>query len=275
MDQDAPYILPSTETEAQRLEAQGVLYGGTDFLREFLQPRPARVLEVGCGGGFMCRHVAHALPDSAVVGIDIDASRVAWARRQHHGANCSFTRGDVRALPLEPNSFDLVFTRMCLLHQPDLSQALREMTRVVVPGGRIVAYEMVHDGVWFSPPKPAFEAVLARILGWMKAHDIEPSQGLHVPGAMKRAGLVDVTATVVPHSVMGDEPQFDAYRRNWIETLRQLDPVLVASREPGAEETDATAADASLWTAALGELQDLREDQLLVEITVLAAATRP
>ncbi len=252
------YILPSTDSEALRIEAQGVLYGGASFLDPFLATRPARVLEVGCGTGFICRQVARSLPGSAVLGVDLDPARVAYARQQDHGPGCTFAQGDVSALALPDDHFDLVYARMCLLHLPEPEQALAEMARVTRPGGQVVAYEMVHDGVWFSPPKPAFERFLAKVLQWLRGNGVEPSQGLHIPGAMMRAGLQDVRAGVIPHYALAHQPLYDAHRANWVATVRELAGVLDAE---------------DLRDAALEELEDRRADQFVTEITVLASGT--
>ena len=51
---------------------------------------------------------------------------------------------------------------------------------------------------------------------------MEPDQGLHLAPGMQRVGLVGVQAEVIPHLALGSEAAFDAYRRNWIETIAGL-----------------------------------------------------
>lgn len=257
------YVLPCSEAESERLERQAVLYGGTDFLEPFLADRPRAVLEIGCGTGIFCRHVGARLPDSAVVGVDLDAARLEFARRRNPAPNVAYEVGDFLRLPFEDGRFDLVFCRFVLAHATDPTQALREMARVTRPGGRVVAYDMVHDGIWFSPEKPAFARLLRAALDVMRERGMEPSQGLHLAPGMIRAGLRDVAVQVLPHHALASEPRFEQYRRNWAETVTGLAEILGARFDPGLVE------------AARAELERRGADELLLEISVLAHGRRP
>jgi SAM-dependent methyltransferase len=146
---------------------------------------------------------------------------------------------------------------------PDPTQALREMARVARPGGRVVAYDMVHDGIWFSPPKPAFARLLRAALDVMRERGMEPSQGLHLASGMIRAGLRDVAVQVIPHHALAAEPRFEQYRRNWVETMTGLAEILGAHFDPGLVE------------AARVELERKGADEFLLELTVLAQGRKP
>ncbi|HEY3352048.1 MAG TPA: class I SAM-dependent methyltransferase [Polyangia bacterium] len=252
------YVLPSSASEAARLEQQAALYGGTDFLRPFLAVRPREVLEVGCGTGCFCRHVGAQLPGRQVTGLDLDAGRIAYARARSATPNVRFEEGDLLHLPFDADRFDLVFCRFVLVHLADPTAALREMARVARPGGVVLAYDMVHDGIWFSPPKPAFARLLRAALDVMRERGMEPSQGLHLAPGMIRAGLAEVGVEVIPHHALAAEPRFEAYRRNWLDTVTGLAEILGAH------------FDAGLVEEARAELEQRGADELLVELTVLA-----
>jgi SAM-dependent methyltransferase len=256
------YVLPSSQHESERLERQAGLYGGVEFLEPFLDAGPREVLEVGCGTGFFARHVATRLPGSRVTGLDMDAARLAYARSRSTTANLSFERGDLLAMPFDDDRFDLVYCRFVLVHATDPTRALREMSRVTRRGGRVVAYDMVHDGIWFSPEKPAFAQLLRATLGVLRERGAEPNQGLHLAPAMIRAGLADVGVRVVPHHALASEPLFEAYRLNWLDTVSGLAEIVGAR------------FDADLVDAARRELSRTSPDDFLVELTVLASGTR-
>lgn len=256
------YVLPSSAAEAERLERQADLYGGLAFLEPFLGEAPARVLDVGCGTGAFTRRVAALLPDSQVTGLDQDAARLAFARRQGGRPNLDYAEGDLAALPFEDGRFDLAFCRFVLVHVADPGGALREMARVTRPGGRVVAYDMVHDGVWFSPPRPAFARLLGAALAVMRERGMEPSQGLHLASGMTRAGLADVGARVIPHLALAGEPRFERYRQNWLETVSGLAEILGAHFDPGLVE------------AARAELDRVDAGDTIIEITVVAHGRR-
>jgi len=252
------YVLPSSDTESDRLERQAGLYGGVRFLEPSLAASPRRVLDVGCGTGYFTRHVAGQLRKSTVVGLDQDGGRLALARSLAQSPNVRFERGDIYAMPFDDGSFDLVFTRFALVHATDPTQAFAEMARVTRAGGVVLAYDMVHDGIWFSPEKPAFSRLLHAALDVMRSRGMEPNQGLHLGPGMIRAGLADVEVEVIPHYALASEPSFEVIRKNWVDTVAGLSQSLASHFDEGLVEE------------ALSELDRRGRDELVLEITVLA-----
>jgi ubiquinone/menaquinone biosynthesis C-methylase UbiE len=112
------------------------------YFREVPFPDGARVAEVGCGSGAVCRALA-ALPGiAAVVGVDPSPLFVAKAREL--GAdlpNLSFVEGDARALPLDGDSSDVVVFHTTLCHVPGPQTALAEAWRVLRAGGWLVVFD--------------------------------------------------------------------------------------------------------------------------------------
>ena len=256
------YVLPSSETEAERLERQAELYGGLELLRPFLADSPRAILDVGCGTGHFTSRVAAELAGSHVTGVDMDTGRIAFARARSGMRNADFSQGDLLALPFADGSFDLVFCRFVLVHVTDPTRALHEMARVARPGGRVVAYDMVHDGIWFSPEKPAFAQLLRDALAVMRERGMEPSQGLHLGPGMVRAGLEEVRVQVIPHCALAPDPLLERYRDNWLATVAGLSQILAARFDPALVER------------ARAELEHRTPDELLLELTVLAHGTK-
>jgi SAM-dependent methyltransferase len=106
------------------------LVGG--FLREVgrlaAASRPRRVLEVGCGEGYVLRHLADWMPGVRFDGLELDAASLGRARARCPEA--SLLRGDACALPFGDGTFDLVVCLEVLEHLPDPERALREVRRV-------------------------------------------------------------------------------------------------------------------------------------------------
>jgi ubiquinone/menaquinone biosynthesis C-methylase UbiE len=252
------YVHPSTDAESERLEKQARLYGGAGFLDPFLADNPASILEVGCGTGYFVRHAAEQVPGARVVGLDMDESRIAFARSRSDAPNAKFQPGDLTSLPFADDSFDLVFCRFVLVHYSDPLQAIAEMSRVTRPGGRVAAYEMIHDAIWFSPPKPAFTRLLKRTIDVLREQGAEPDQGLHLPTAMKRAGLEEVQVQVIPNYAMSPDPLYESHRENWQATVTGLSETLGPKYEEGLAEQ------------AQKDLATRSDHDFLVEITVLS-----
>ncbi|HVF19952.1 MAG TPA: methyltransferase domain-containing protein [Mycobacteriales bacterium] len=117
--------------------------------------RRERILDAGCGTGFLAAGLRRARPDLRVVGSDLSQGMLAKARAA--GA-WPLIQADATALPVRDDAVDLVVARGVLHHLPDVTAALAEWRRVLRPGGAVVL---------LSEPTPAVErhgAVLARAL---------------------------------------------------------------------------------------------------------------
>jgi len=101
-----------------------------------------RLLDVGCGPGYFARMLAEATgPDGSVAGVDAAPEMVEYAtRKARHLANCSFQPGAAQSLPFADGSFDVVTSSLVMHHVPqeERGRAVREMLRVLRPGGTLV-----------------------------------------------------------------------------------------------------------------------------------------
>jgi ubiquinone/menaquinone biosynthesis C-methylase UbiE len=106
-------------------------------------PAPAeRVLDVACGTGLIAFEAARAVgAEGRVLGIDLSGQMVDAARQraaEHALPNAGFARMDAESLALPDASFDLALCALGLMYVPDPGRALREMRRILRPGGRMV-----------------------------------------------------------------------------------------------------------------------------------------
>jgi ubiquinone/menaquinone biosynthesis C-methylase UbiE len=106
-------------------------------------PHGARVLDVGCGGGHVTRILAQRFSGCQVTGMDLSPAQVQRARERYGGTlpNLSFRQGDALGLPLEDRCVDLVTCVASIKHWPDRLAGLREIHRVLVPGGTVCILE--------------------------------------------------------------------------------------------------------------------------------------
>jgi len=105
-----------------------------------------QVLDAGCGGGGMTQLLAEAVgPDGRVVGLDANPMLLEFGRATVAGTDLAerikFQEGDVLHLPFEDNSFDLVWCSRVIHGLTDQLAGVRELSRVVRPGGRVVIRE--------------------------------------------------------------------------------------------------------------------------------------
>lgn len=135
----------------------GIFARWAPVLLEYAAPRPSeRVLDVACGTGIVARNVAPLVgSQGTVVGLDINPDMLAVARTlpEPAGASIEWQQGDALSLP--GGEFDLVLCQQGLQFLPDRAAAVREMRRVLVPGGRVVL------SVWQGLQRhPLYEALI-------------------------------------------------------------------------------------------------------------------
>lgn len=117
--------------------------------------RPFDLLDVGCGTGTFAAMVAGAGLPARIVGLDYAASMCRLASQKAHTAQATdrvrFLNGDAEHLPFADGSFDVITCSNSFHHYPHQDQAVKEMYRVLRPGGRLVILDGFRDNVigWF------------------------------------------------------------------------------------------------------------------------------
>ena len=126
-----------------------------------------RVLDVAAGTGDLTRAFAREVgPDGLVVLTDINAEMLAAGRDRllDEGRIVPAVRCDAERLPFPERSFDLVSVGFGLRNMTHKEQALREMRRVLRPGGRLLVLEF--SKVW-QPLAPLYDAYSMRVMPWL------------------------------------------------------------------------------------------------------------
>jgi ubiquinone/menaquinone biosynthesis C-methylase UbiE len=102
-------------------------------------PTRSRVLDVGCGNGFIAHHLS-AMLNATAIGIDLDAGAE---------ATIDYRQFDGKQFPVADRSVDAVLLCYVLHHAQDLSILMKELRRVLSFGGRAVVYEDI-PAVWWD-----------------------------------------------------------------------------------------------------------------------------
>jgi len=108
------------------------------------------LLDVGCGGGQNAERVLAEIDSCRLTGIDLSADQIGRARKrlERFPGRVTLKTGDALALPLDSESFDVVYSIASLKHWSDRSQGLAECVRVLKRGGMLAVAEADKDAGW-------------------------------------------------------------------------------------------------------------------------------
>jgi SAM-dependent methyltransferase len=109
-------------------------------------PDAKRVLEIGCGNGFVIHALRQALPMAVIAGSELHSAGLETARSRHKDA-VEFFQMDARHSGIL-NTFDLIGAFDVLEHIPEDTVALREIAQMLVPGGVLLSTVPQHPWMW-------------------------------------------------------------------------------------------------------------------------------
>ncbi len=172
-----------------------------------LAPRVGeQALDIGCGPGLTTEALAHAVGAAGSVrGIDIAPPMLAIARRRCvQLGNVSFEQADVTKLPYADGSFDVALASQVYEYVEDIDGALRELARVIRPGGRALLVDTDWESaVWASHD----DARMRRVIETWNEHIPHPQLPRTLKRRMAQAGFDDVRVDVVPLLNVDYDPQ--------------------------------------------------------------------
>jgi ubiquinone/menaquinone biosynthesis C-methylase UbiE len=213
-----------------------------------------RCLEVGAGGGsvasWLCDRVG---PEGRVTATDIDTRFLDKLDK----ANLEVARHDIVADPLPDSAFDLVHTRLVLMHIPEREAVLRRLLAALKPGGWIVAEEFdsssARSDTIVGPVESSFKTFTV-MYEVMASRGVELRFGRLLAGQAHRLGLTEITAEGRVFMWQGRSAAAAMYRAN-IEQLRTaiLETGLITHAEIDRDlmrlqEEDTVFPSPTMWT---------------------------
>lgn len=155
-----------------------------------------RLLEVGSGSGILCRLLAPQLhPGGFMMGVDLSREMAAEARKyalsEGITGKIAFGTAEAKTLPYPIASFDGAVAARLLLHVVDPESVIREMKRVVKPGGRVIVMDWDFETVTVDHPD---QELTRRLLHWRSDnHGGNNWSGRQLWRQMQSAGLQNLT----------------------------------------------------------------------------------
>jgi SAM-dependent methyltransferase len=174
-------------TTVRRIRASGIESG-------------ARCLEVGAGRGSIARWLAREVgPSGEVTALDLDTSLLEGLEEPNVEVLC----GDVLDAELPEASFDLVHTRLVLMHIPERRGAIERLVSLLAPGGVLLVEELD----WMSllcDPDPERTALWRSLVHALPTIDFECGRAM--PGELREAGLLDAAVDIRVDVLAGATP---------------------------------------------------------------------
>ncbi|GAA1974195.1 methyltransferase domain-containing protein [Kitasatospora viridis] len=157
------------------------------------------LLDVGCGPGTITADLAQLVgPEGRVVALDTSAEvlaeAAAYAADRGIG-NIDFEVADVFQLPYADGEFDVVHAHQVLQHLADPVGALREMRRVLAPGGVLAVRDADYAAMTWYPEVPELDRWLELYRASARANRGEPDAGRRLLAWARAAGFTEVTAS--------------------------------------------------------------------------------
>ena len=196
-DLDRAGYVPGYGTAAGQYMAVRTASNSADFFLPHLRPG-MNVLDCGCGSGTITTGLAEVVSPGEVVGVDHEPVQVEQARAlaaERGVDNVRFETADVFALPFADGTFDAAFAHAVLMHVGDRAAALREMRRVVRPGGVVAIKDLRGEDQIMEPSTPLLREFFD-LLDRVRAHHGVPQSSPQLYRAlMRESGLTDVEAS--------------------------------------------------------------------------------
>ncbi|QIH09226.1 MULTISPECIES: class I SAM-dependent methyltransferase [unclassified Pseudomonas] len=177
----------------------------------------ARVLDLGCGAGHVSFHVAPLVRE--VVAYDLSQQMldvVATAAQERKLGNVRTVAGAAERLPFADGEFDFVFSRYSAHHWSDLGLALREVRRVLKPGGVAALIDVLSPG---SPLLDTYLQSVEVLRDTSHVRDYSAGEWLH---QLNEAGLQARSSA---------RQRLRLEFSSWVERMRTPEPLRVAIRQ--------------------------------------------
>lgn len=188
------YVLGEFERERERLQRIGAIHDPVTFRHlDALGVRDGWVCaEIGGGAGAVARWLCErTAPSGRVLVTDLDTRFL----EQLAAVNLEVRRHDIADEPLDAGVFDLIHTRLVLMHVPARARALEHIVAGLKPGGRLLIEEPDFSSMQSSHPhSPPVERMMGRVLEAFDGAAADWGYGLKVPVALEALGIEEIVA---------------------------------------------------------------------------------
>jgi SAM-dependent methyltransferase len=210
------------------------------------------VLEVGSGIGMLANSVATRNPDSKVFGIEISPKQIKKAKNNFSGTtNLAFIEGDALSIKFDNDTFDIIYCRYILEHVLNPEFVLREIYRVLKPGGKLFVQENNILIYTIDPDCPSYSFILKKFVEIQSILGGDAEIGKRLFSLIKKAGFSSIELSIAPEVHYYGLPTYDPWINNSIEIINGAKKHLLELHD----------VDKFLIKEAINELNNLKSNQ--------------
>lgn len=262
----ALHFVPSQEIERLRFQVQLSWAKELEALERLGFCDGLRVLDLGCGPGFVAAEIKHAYPETALNCLDVHPGLVKQAQAylsEFGYEDVEVRQGDAHATGLAARTFDVVLARFSFQHFPNPQAVMTEVFRILKPGGKLIVID-VDDGFGFmtDPPLLEFMPMTQEIARAQSRGGGDRNIGRQLYRLMRKSGFADLDLSAI--LVHSDESGIDAFRHQL--DFQRYTPLMHAGRvTPSQIESARLALERFL----------ARDDAMVMASYIVCAGARP
>ncbi|MEH2453372.1 methyltransferase domain-containing protein [Nostoc sp.] len=188
---------PGYSSNATNFMAKRSLDTHGAFFKPYLRPG-MKLLDCGCGPGAIALGLAKVIAPGTLTGIDTEASQIRIAAESAFTqgvSNANFLEGNIYALPFPDNSFDTIFSHALFEHLQEPAQALRELWRVLKPGGIVGLRSPDWGGFLIAPSTPELEKAFSYYKWLQQQNSGNPYVGRELRALLRQSGFTNIKAS--------------------------------------------------------------------------------
>jgi ubiquinone/menaquinone biosynthesis C-methylase UbiE len=239
------YVLETGELGAKRLSLLNQVYG--DATRSLLGTAGvaagSHVVDFGCGTGNVSMEIAKLVgANGSVTGVDASPDQLAIGRSQattNGLTNVKFVESSVYGTSLPESHFDFAYARLILCHLQRPLDALREMLRILKPGGTLICEDLDISSLQTYPITTAYQRVVELSLQLADQRQVSYCRGRELPSLLVSLGYSPTVRVFQPAFLQGE------VKRVWEYTFLEASPNIVEAGLATQNEIDSLADELS------------------------------
>lgn len=207
-------VAEDVEKEVKRLKGQVNLFWNKELkkYKEYGLRDNLSVVEFGCGPGYLTEKILNEFKNIKVTGVELDPYLVEVAKKNLYKENLDrvkVVRGNITKCDIESNKFDIAIIRLVLEHLIDPVIALKEVYRVLKPGGKVIVIDNDFEmHIRSYPHIPELKELYDAYCRKRESEGGRPMIGRELPALLRNADFKNIDFDIINahNQIIGDDP---------------------------------------------------------------------